>query len=312
VSQTSRPQPSTLRIPLAAEGTSAQIVPKKSAIRTGQGKVEIYQIAAGSNDVMHIDLALGGAELQASLDQVAAGSAPADLLLFDSTDGLRVLVVNSGAPEIAVLDPGTGSGFSVPLAAWALRITPLTGADGRARAVLTPGGIGNYFDVIDLLDLPKKKGKALRHEVAGASFGDLLVADGQILLRHGGAGGLTLYDPVERRFTTFSGIGDVRGLRATPGRVWVLGTASGKTLLASIDLADLHATSLVLGGDAEVAALSALALVGGKGVAAVGCNIWHCRLAWFAGGELSASAMTWLEDFELSGLLTEGAKEAKK
>ena len=233
----------TLVVPLATAGAAAGIVPTRTLARVKGATVDLYLIAAGSNDAVHIAVDLSQATLGIALDQIASGPQPSDIALVDSTSGLRILTVHSGASLVALLNPATGTGTTVTLTSRSQHILPYTGADGLAHALLW-GDNSPVLQRVDIEDIDKKKGKAI-HDVQASLgvIGVTALAD-QFLLQHNGA--LSAYDAVNDRMTALSGMGTVRAVRVLGGAMWVLGAVSSGMRLARIDLANLTAQSMEL------------------------------------------------------------------
>ena len=128
--------PRTAVVPLAPPDSEALITPFKRTAIAASGVLDLYLIATGSNDVIHLTVDLTGAKLAVSIDQIASGASPSDLYLFDGADGLRALAVNAGSRDLALLDPRTGTGTVVSLDKDADAILPFTTTAGSRRALL--------------------------------------------------------------------------------------------------------------------------------------------------------------------------------
>src|SRR5205814_1209822 len=83
----------------------------------------VYVRAAGANDIYALRLlpvapaerAPGGNDFTPALSQLAAGTAPADMALFDSADGPRLLVVSPGSSDAFVIDARTSRSTRIAL-----------------------------------------------------------------------------------------------------------------------------------------------------------------------------------------------------
>ncbi len=234
----------TVVVPLATAGAAAGIVPKRTVARVTGTVADLYLIATGSNDAVHITVDLAPATLAVSLDQIASGPQPADLALMDTTAGLRILTVHAGAPQLALLNPATGTGTAVTLTSPSRHIQPYTGADGKLHALLWADNVAT-LQRVDIEDIEKKKGKAIHDVQASLGVSGVTALAGQFLLQHNGVQ-LSAYDADNDRLTALTGMGTVRDVRVLGGAMWVLGAVASGMRLARIDLANLTAQSMEL------------------------------------------------------------------
>ncbi len=234
----------TLVVPLATAGAAAGIVPLRTLARVDGTTVNLYLIATGSNDAVHIAVDLAQATLSVSLDQIASGPQPADIALVDTAAGLRVLTVHGGAAQVALLNPTTGTGTAVTLTTIARHIEPYVGADGKPHALLWNDN-NTMLHRVDIEDIDKKKGKAVHDVQASLGITQVTALADQFLLQQTGAQ-LSAYDAVNDRMTALTGMGAVKAIRVVSGAMWVLGAVTGGLRLARIDLANLTAQSMEL------------------------------------------------------------------
>lgn len=298
-----------LTVPLSAQTQSA-ITPTRTLVRTSAGKVDLYLVASGLNDVVHIAIDLGGAQLTATLDQVAAGANPVDLHLFDPKEGLRALTANFGSKALGLLDPSTGTGLEIPLAVSVSKFVAVAGNDGKQRLFGWFAGASVAAGyVIDLDDLPKKKGKALRRLDFSAGVTSVTVASHLLLVQLGStAAPLALVNPQTGNITEFQGTGGIRGVLATTVQTaptaYVLGETSTGLRLSRIDLTTLAGTT------ANVALTGAQHLVplGASGVAVLGGGgAWGNWVLAAPQGDLDTAKLRFVEGFALDGLLQQEA-----
>lgn len=290
----------TAVVPLAAD-PQALMQPIRTVVQVAPGAADLYLLVDALNDVVHVRIDVSGAELQISLDQIAAGADPGDLHLYTAAEGLRVLVANVQAKSLSVLDPATGSGFELPIGAPVSRFEPVTAADGKQRVLAWwhQGGLAKLW-IIELDDLAKKKGKAIRPVVLDLPLYGVQPVGGQVVLEHSSSQyGASLLDVVTGKVTQFSGAGKVIQVRTLgavgSASVWLLGTSGIQTRLSRIALSDQHGASLNL----DVAGERLMPL--GDGVALMGQGLAGWWVAFFAKGELDASKANWLEGFGLDG-----------
>lgn len=287
----------TVVVPLSASQAPSNIVPRNAIVRVVASTLHLYLVADGLGDVLHLTIDLGAPQLAVSIDQIAAGQSPVDLHVFQqASGGLRVLTVNAGSQDLALLDPATGTGFTLDLGMAAAHIVPFAGPDGLPRAALWSAGYNSLW-IADLNDLTKKRGKAVHRVQTDQTIYGLHVAGNRLLLVHGSAqAGLSLYDAGTGQLTSFKGTGQVKAVRVTGERAWVLGEVDGTARLARIDLADLHGNSLTL--NQKPVGLHVL----GSGVAVSGAGLGAWWLAAFPTGDLDATKATFLEGFAFENL----------
>lgn len=290
----------TAVVPLAAD-PQALMQPIRTVVQVAPGAADLYLLVDALNDVVHVRIDVSGAALQISLDQIAAGADPGDLHLYSAAEGLRVLVANVQAKSLSVLDPATGSGFELPIAAPVSRFEPVAAADGKQRVLAWwhVGGLAKLW-IIDLDDLAKKKGKAIRPVALDLPLYGVQPVGGQVVLElKSSQYGAALLDVLTGKVTQFSGAGKVSQVRtlgaAGSASAWLLGSSGGQTRLSRIALSDQHAASLNLDVDGQ------RLLPLGDGVALMGRSLAGWWLAFFAKGELNAANASWLEGFGLDG-----------
>lgn len=290
----------TAVVPLTATDNAAQVTPKASVARPVPNGVGLYVIAQGVGDVLHLSIDLGGAAIAVSIDQVAAGSNPAALHVFDQVaGGLRVLTVNAGSADLALLDPSTGTGFRLALEMSASRILPFQGEDGKPRAVLWHPGVARLW-IADLDDLTKKKGKALHSLKSDQPIEDVQAHGGRLLLRHPStAAGLSIYDAKTGQVTVFQGTGRVveRGILVIDTIAFILGRVNSGSRVSRIDLVDLHGTSVTVARDP-----AGLVRLGSQGIAILSAGLGGQAVSAFPSGSLATSKGQFLEGFALSDL----------
>lgn len=289
----------TAVVPLAAD-LQALMLPIRTVVRVSPGAADLYLLVDALNDVVHVRIDLAGAELAISLDQIAAGADPADLHLYDAKEGLRVLVANLQAKSLSVLDPATGSGQEIPIGGPVSRFVPVTAADGKARVLAWwHSGGQNRLWIVELDDLAKKKGKAIRPIQLDLAVMGIQPVGGQVVLEHQSSlYGASLLDVVTGKITQFSGAGKVKQVRTLgavgSASVWIVGTSGNDTRVSRIALSDQHGASL------NIAVNGDKLLPIGDGVALLGQGLAGWWVAFFPKGELDKSKASWLEGFGLT------------
>ncbi len=298
----------TVVVPLTPPESTAVLTPARTVTRVEGGTLHLYLIASGSDDVVHLSIALGAGKPAVSIDQLAAGKGPSDLLLFEGKDGLRVAALSSTSRELWVLNPTTGAGTSVTLEHVATAFAPFVPGEGAAaeqHALLwNKGAAGHWLQLANLSQLEKKKGKAVDVLQAEHPVNDVVAAGGLFALRQlNNLSGVSMLDPVVGKITSFAGTGQVESLRVQEGHVFVHGRVNGTSRLSRIALADLHGTSVTVSPGA-----TRMLALGTTGVALLGEGLAAWRYALFASGDLDDDPQ-WLESVALDGLLDAAGAE---
>lgn len=292
----------TAVVPLVPAGSMDSIVPHAHAFRSLPGILDLYLLATGSSDVVHLSVDVTGATLAVSLDQILSGAQPAALHVFEAADGPRVLTVNAASYDLALLDPGTGSGTYVGLEVPATLIRPYTAADGGRSALLWSPGQYTFL-VADLDAIPAKKGKAVDPVLANAPISSVQpIDDGRLflILTASSEAPVQVWESATGRMTAFGGMGIPAAVRLSNDgtAAFFLGTSSTGTVLSRLGLADLRASSLHLS-----IAPSGLVPIGSSGVAAVGEGYGGPSLLAFPAGVLDADGARFDEGFAFAGLM---------
>lgn len=134
----------------------------------------VYVRVAGANDIYALRLlpvapaerAPGGNDFTAGVGLVAAGTGPADMALFDTMAGTRLLVASPGSRDAFVIDARTSRSTRIPLDEAASRIHLFEGggpgdAQTRPRALLI--GTGLESRSISFLDLDQLEAQGTRN-----------------------------------------------------------------------------------------------------------------------------------------------------
>ncbi len=207
------------------------------------GDPTIFVRAEGADDVYAIRLVPippaervpGGQAFRPVPSQVAAGSRPSDMALFDGPDGVRLLVVAPGSSSATVLDPRTSRATAIPLDAPASRIirfeaTSPAEIKSRPRALLVGTGTGaRALSFVDLERLEEQRTRNVDTRAMGSPAGQILAFPSRAVavVSHGegGAAGLSIVDLANR---TVSPIG------AAPHRQLVVGAEADRLWLVPL------------------------------------------------------------------------------
>jgi len=288
----------TAVVALVPADSTVALYPTRVVPKSVPGGLDLYLIATGSNDVFHVSLALGGADLTFVVNQIAAGAGPSDLHVHDGSAGTRILTLSTGAWVLSVLDPSTGSGMLLPLDRPTSTIVPFS-SGGKARALLWTPGAGDVLRVVDLEDLAKKKGKAIKTYATGSSVSKIVPVGDRFVLQHpGSSGGLSIFEGATGKFSSFQGSGAVSDLRVQGDRIFALRVVGGHGLMTRLTTSTLALEDIAI----ELAG-SQLARFGSDGIAYVGQGLGGVWLALFPSGALKADKSTFLEGFTLTEVM---------
>ena len=292
---------SSVVVPLAAPSSDIVVTPIRTVARIDAGLLDLYLIASGISDVIHLRIVLGGALPAVSLDQIGVGLGPKELEVFDSTDGLRAATLDAQARTVSLINPATGTGISVGLDDPVQRWTTFTDADGHRRA-LASGNNLQWLTLIDLDRLEKKKGKAIERLKLQLAATSVEVIGAHAVVRHGNADVVSVVDLATGKVSFFQGTGQVVQTRARGDAIYLLAWATDPvwgtqgTRLSRIRMSDLKGETLAFSRKA-----TALLPFGETGIALVGAGfagpfvgLWH---------DGAPGPGQWLEGFALEGAL---------
>jgi hypothetical protein len=207
---------------------------------------KIYLLAQGSNDVYVVRLLPAGDnrlnDFEPSLNQLGADATPQDMVVFDSTDGARLLVASGSRAEI--VEASSSRVTQIPLGTPASKILLFHGTSPfddtqEPRALLfSPGQTSVSF--LDLEEAEARTTRNLETLAIPGGIQTLIRLDGNLVLIPQTSGGVTILNLEER---TASPIQARIGLTAivpnlTTGRLWA--AAKGGTSLGYIDVGNLH------------------------------------------------------------------------
>lgn len=221
----------------------------------------LYVRGDDSNDVYVLRLgtvpppAPGASDLRPTINQLAAGRNPSDMLLIGTGTDRRLLVVSPGSSEARVIDARSNASTVITLDAPADRIYPFTGAAPddpmtTPRALLY--SLRGFVQTVTFLDLTNVEARGRQNAEtvrlsAGANAVLPLPDRGAVMFSHtSGSSGLSLLD-LQRR-TTAPIVSEVtlNGARfdANQQTLWV--APYGNERVAWVDLRTFHPAELRL------------------------------------------------------------------
>lgn len=150
-----------------------------------------------------------GNDFRPTLNQLAAGRAPADMALFGAADARRLLVVSPGSSDARVIDSLANTTVTIPLEAPADRILVFDGAAPRDATVRTRAllyaatGTGRAVSFVELDDIESRRGQNVETVQVGRQVVSALPLPerGVVMLGHpssGAMGQLSLLDLAHR------------------------------------------------------------------------------------------------------------------
>lgn len=208
------PTRSDIRVPLTLPDDRRELVPVQILFETTASEPTIFVRASGSNDVVALrltSLAPGETTGDASnawkpvLSQLGAGQGPADMALFTTADGPRLLVVSPASKDAFVIEPRTSRTTRIPLEAPANHVDlfegPSPAEPGKLKQRALLSGLNTGARLLTFLDLDRVeelKTRNLDTVLAPPAASSLRLANGRhVVFTQGGgqgAGGLSLVD----------------------------------------------------------------------------------------------------------------------
>jgi hypothetical protein len=285
----------------------------------------IYVRTVGANDIYTLRLlpidpaerAAGGNDFTPPLSQLAAGIAPADMALYDTADGPRLLVVSPGSHDAFVIDARTSRATRIVLADDASRIHLFEGTGPgdpktRQRALLIGTGLDTRsISFLDLDQLDTQGARNLDNRPMGSPAAETLFfpARGLAVVLHkpqpSGAG-VSVIDLGRRTVAPIFAEAPPARLAVGPsdGKIWVAAEATLR--LGFIDLTSLAPKEVRL--DAPVTAVLPLARAadGKTRVVAVHGNLAAGAVTILDGDKPDRATARAIEGFWLQDLLERG------
>jgi hypothetical protein len=216
----------------------------------------LYLRADGANDVYALRLVpvppaergADGNDFRPALSLLAAGTGPADMALYDTSEGRRLLVVSPGSSDASVIDAHTSRSTRIPLDAPASRIllfSAMAPGDPRARPralLVGPGLAASSVSFLDLEQLEGQRARNLDSRPMPASAAEVFFFPdrGQALMLHrpkSGAPGLSVIDLARRTVAPIFA-------EATPTQVTLGPSSSDKVWIGSAQSERLGFVSL--------------------------------------------------------------------
>ena len=240
------PTRSEITVPLTLPDDHRSLEPVQVLFETKDPA--IYVRVKGANDIYALRLlpvapaerAPDGNDFTPGLSQLAAGTGPADMALFDGTDGPRLLVVSPGSSDAFVIDARTSRSTRIALDEPANRIHLFEGSGpgdpkSRARALLIGTGLpSRSISFLDLDQLETLGRRNLDSRAMGAAAVESLFfpARGLAVALHRsqpGAAGVSVIDLAQRTVAPI--FAEVPPSRMAPAadKIWVA-PASGDRL----------------------------------------------------------------------------------
>lgn len=289
----------TVVVPLAAPGASVVVTPSRTVATVDAGGVDLYLIANGSSDVIHLRVQLGGAAPQVSLDQIAVGKGPRELEVFMSSDGLRAATLDVDVHSVSLINPATGTGIAVALVDFLATWQTFDDVDGHRWALASSPSL-QWLTLIDLDRLEKKKGKAIQRLKLELPATAVEIVGGHAIVRHGSSSVVSVVDLASGKVSFFQGTGIVTQTLTRGDSVYLLADSTAQwsqvSSISRIRLSDLTGETLQLGRR-----VTALLPLGTDGVAVVGAGFAGPAVGLWPAGVPGAGH--WLEGFALDGAL---------
>lgn len=235
-------------IPLAEPGTSRRIVASGISFSpddpTDPYDVTMYIVASGSPAVFEIDLLPAdpatGRLIQPAINQISAAAAPTQIHAFEAGGRDKLLVTDSGASQLGVIDVATSSATIVRIDRLSSRAILWDAVESelvRPKALLwQPGQSIVYF--ADLTNIERQGSGAMRALPLGSAIEsvELVEATGRrkAVVRYQGGGGLDVLDLDSRRAIAIPSRVQLAAFRFAGD--WLFTVAPSTARLIAVDL----------------------------------------------------------------------------
>lgn len=207
------PERPEITVPLALPEDSRSVLPVQ--VLFDPDDPTVYVRASASDDIFALRLQevpsaeRMGNDFRPSLTQLAVGSRPNDMALFDAGDGKRLIVPSRASSNVAIVDARSSSVTTIPLDVVADRVLVFDAtAPGdptvSPRALLfAADGSVSATSFVDLVQIEERRGRNVETSSMGRPIvGALpLLSRGLMVLQHSsatGAPGLSLLDLAAR------------------------------------------------------------------------------------------------------------------
>lgn len=248
----------TVRLTLPGSGLS--VVPDRLVFVPEAGTA--YLRASGSNDIFVLTLTSRAPvdeeqnDFVVSINTLAAGTGPADLISFVPTGGRRkILVANQQSQDLTVIDGRSSEFFTIPVGAPVDRVLGYPADDPTTAVVFSQALRGREVHLVSLTDIDALRGSALTTLDAAARVGNIeLVPQRPLaLVRHDDpSAALSVLDLTDGTLSPLTGNGVLDQLAITADGSALAGTVVGSlTRLGIIDLAQITTRTLILEEAAE-------------------------------------------------------------
>jgi hypothetical protein len=218
---------------------------------------KLYLLAQGSNDVFVVRLLPAGEnrenDFEPSLNQLGSDAVPQDMVVFESSEGTRLLVASGD--RVQVVEASSSRVTQVPLTTQAGRILLFEGSspfddETEPRALLYAAGQSSV-SFIDLEAVEERTTRNVERLAVPGGISELVPLDDERVLITHASQGFTILDLQAR---TASPIQARIGLQSVvpsleTGRLWV--APNGASTLGFVDLESLHPGQVQLDHDAQ-------------------------------------------------------------
>lgn len=248
------PERREVTVRLTLPGSSASLNPSSRMVFAPSAGA-IYLRATGSNDVYVLTLTTRETssadenDFVVSINTLAAGSAPADVALFQDGDRQLVLVANVGSDDVTVIDALTAEFFNIPVGAPIDRIVTYPAEDPEVALLYSHATKTNSVYFLDLEDIEARRGRNLTPLSGGelVTGMELIPSRPLALVTHDHAQSvMSVLDLEEQTLTPFTGHSNLGDYALTSdGRV-LAGFSADRQTLGVIDLDTLAARAIAL------------------------------------------------------------------
>ncbi len=239
---------------LTLPGSNAAVVPDRLVFVPEAGA--LYLQAKGSNDIFVLTLTErtpandSENDFVVSINTLAAGAAPADLLPFEDGGRRKILVANQGSRDLTVIDGITSEFFTLPVGAPVDRVLGYPAEDPSIALVFSQATRGRSLHLVALNDIETLRGGAVTTLDAAVAIANVALVPGQprALVMHDNAGtALSVLELDDGTLSPVAGGGALLDFALTPDGSSLAGTVDGRRdRLGIVDLDTISARALVL------------------------------------------------------------------
>lgn len=248
------PERREVTVRLTLPGSDAVVVPNRLVFVPEAGAA--YVQADGTDDVFVLTLTARAPvsdddnDFVVSINTLAAGTGPADVLPFDDGERRRILVANQGSQDLTVIDGLTSEYFTLAVGERVDRVLGFPTGDPSIAIVFSQAARGRSVHLVELADIEERKGAAVTTLDAAVRIANIDLVPGQplaLVMHEDAEAALSLLDLRDGTMSPVAGDGKLLDFAVTPDGRSLAGTVQGQPQRVGVlDLVTVTARALVL------------------------------------------------------------------